>query len=61
MLDHGLGQQPYDEINKKINDAFVISAKYGHKEIVEMLLKTPNIDINMKGKVCFIDICETQV
>ena len=35
--------------------ALIYASKEGKKEIVEMLLKTPNIDINLKTNVCLID------
>ncbi len=43
---------------KNGSTALMWSAWMGHKEIVEMLLKLSNIDINMQDKVClqFIDL-----
>ena len=40
--------------NKK--NALIRSSENGHKEIAEMLLKMPNIDINIQDSVYFIHI-----
>ena len=40
--------------------ALIYASEQGKKEIVEMLLKTSNVDVNMKMNVCLIHICEAK-
>ena len=45
-----------DCLKQDKKNALVWAYQNGHKEIVEMLLKMPNIDINIQDKVYFIHI-----
>ena len=35
----------------------MMTSSKGHKDIVNMILKIPNIEINAKDKVCLINGC----